>query len=288
MSQKVNVVNLAARMAKMIPTENWPVTVNGYFEFEKKFFPFLHSIDMEDRLELIFQIFYKSKIDPETIRKNVKGARVIVVVENQGSDGKEDCNICDASGDVSCDSCYGDGYRECDNCDGTGETQCPECSGSGEDAEGEECSDCNGTGDLMCDYCDGSGREDCGACDGAGELECYECEGQGTIERPDENMCMVTIAVSFDRDLNRKLLNYVGKSLPSELVRKINKSFVVTKKEVSVNLNPQPEKFEVDEDVLLAVLDDPFEIWETALLIPTQRYPDEEIKATAETLIKKL
>jgi len=175
MSQKVNVVNLAARMAKMIPTENWPVTVNGYFEFETKFFPFLHSIDMEDRLELIFQIFYKSKIDPETIRKNVKGARVIVVVENQGSDGKEDCNICDASGDVSCDSCYGDGYRECDNCDGTGETQCPECSGSGEDAEGEECSDCNGTGDLMCDYCDGSGREDCGACDGAGELECYEC-----------------------------------------------------------------------------------------------------------------
>lgn len=288
MSQKVNVVNLAARMAKMIPTENWSETVNGYFEFEKKFFTFLQSIDTEDRLELIFQIFYKSKIDPETIRKNVKGARVIVMVENQGSEGKEDCKICDASGDVSCDSCYGDGYRECDNCDGTGETQCPECSGSGEDVEGEECSDCNGTGDLMCNYCDGNGREDCGTCDGAGELECYECEGQGTIERPDENMCMVTISVSFDRDLNRKLLNYVGKSLPSELVTKINKSFVVTKKEVSVNLNPQPDKFEVDEDLLLAVLDDPFDVWETSLFIPTQRYPDEEIKSTAETLIKKL
>lgn len=288
MSQKVNVVNLAARMAKMIPTENWPDTVNGYFEFETKFFPFLQSIDMEDRLELIFQIFYKSKIDPETIRKNVKGARVIVVVENQGSEGREDCDICDSSGDVSCDRCDGDGYRDCYNCDGTGKTRCPECSGSGQDDEGEDCSQCDGSGDLECDYCDGNGREDCGDCDGSGELECYKCDGEGIIEKPDENMCIVTIAVSFDRDLNRKLLNFVGKPLPSELLTKINKSFVVTNQVISVNLNPQENKFDVDKDVLLAVLDDPFDVWETALLVPTQRYPDEEIKATAETLIKKL
>ena len=240
MSQKVNVVNLAARMAKMIPTENWPDTVNGYFEFESKFFSFLQSLESEDKLELIFQLFYKSKFDPETIKKNVKGARTIVLVENEGSDGREDCDMCDAEGRVGCDRCDGDGYSDCENCSG------------------------------------------------AGDLECDECEGDGMIVKPEENMCIVTIAVSFDRDLNRKLLNYVGKVLPSELVAKVNKSFVVSNRLVSVNLGPKNEKFPDDENVLVAVLDDPYAVYETVLYIPTQRYPDEEIKATAENLIPQL
>jgi len=288
MSQKVNVVNLAARMAKMIPTENWPDTVNGYFEFESKFFSFLQSLESEDKLELIFQLFYKSKFDPETIKKNVKGARTIVLVENEGSEGREDCDMCDAEGRVSCDRCDGVGWFDCENCDSRGDVQCDECDGSGQDSEGEECEECAGGGSVVCSWCDGDGREDCGDCSGNGDLECDKCEGDGMEVKPEENMCIVTIAVSFDRDLNRKLLNYVGKVLPSELVAKVNKSFVVSNRLVSVNLGPKNEKFPEDENVLVAVLDDPYAVYETVLYIPTQRYPDEEIKATAENLIPQL
>ncbi len=273
MSQKVNVVNLAARMAKMIPTENWPDTVNGYFEFESKFFSFLHTLDTEDRLELIFQMFYKGKLDPETIKKNVLGARTIVLIESTGDEGKIECNLCDGNGSVDCDRCDS-GWNECDVCDGSGSYDCDTCNGTGEEGE-EECSICDGRGDIYCDYCDEGGRTECGECGGAGDIECYDCDGNGYSEKPNETMCNVTIAVSFDRDLNRKLLNYQGKVLPGELVSKVLKSFVVTTKTLSINLNPNEEMFPNDETVLVGVLSDPFDVYETVLYIPTFTYPNQ-------------
>jgi len=286
MSQKVNVVNLAARMTKMIPTENWPDTVNGYFEFESKFFSFLHTLDTEDRLELIFQMFYKGKLDPETIKKNVIGARTIVLIESTGDEGKIECNLCDGEGRLDCPRCDS-GYDECDDCDGLGSYECDTCNGTGEEGE-EECSICDGSGEIYCNYCDGDGRTDCTDCSGRGDIECDDCNGDGYIEKPNETMCRVTIAVSFDRDLNRKLLNYQGKVLPGELVGKVLKSFVVTTKTLSINLNPNEEMFPNDKTVLVGVLSDPFDVYETVLYIPTFRYPDEEIKATAEDHIKRL
>lgn len=287
MATKTNIVNLAARISKLIPKKDWNSVSDGYLEFEKKFFTFIRTtFSEEERLELLFQIFYKGDLSPEVIKKNVEGVRFIVFLENSGRRGYDNCDECE-SGVNQCDVCYGSGEIDCDYCGGTGTETCDDCDGRGEDEEGNECNKCWGGGELQCGECH-NGSEECQECYGSGDIECHNCEGEERISNPNKTLVNVTACVSFDRNLNRNLNNYLGKVVPKELYDKaIKKSFYSNSLNVSVELNGKLDSLPLNEQILIGLDNDAHEIL-SILTVKKDYYGEDEFIELARDYLKVL
>jgi hypothetical protein len=154
------------------------------------------------------------------------------------TDGMEECDYCDGSGERECSECWGSGSHECgdcagsgevpcEDCDCTGEIECDNCDGYGTLDDGEEecdCPKCDGSGKLdcntcdtngyvSCETCDGKGQYDCDTCDGDGHYECGDCDGRGSFGDDSDGYgveCVSGINTEGDYESIDRIFDYIN------------------------------------------------------------------------------